>query len=172
VYVANQAKALLGTLTKNNGNIGKQAGISHLVNYYVSALESQPLGQRKDYLAPMGQIIALRKASDTKKLFGSLMALPLSDTSNMFEKYAFFDSRKSLSSDYLYLSNYLAKYKASLTPTFSNRYAKLFSKGVSQAENEDASLYAAQQGMKSIVIASDLQLVKAAVSGRFNQINF
>lgn len=172
VYVANQAEALLKALTKQNGNIRKQAGISYLVNYYVNALESQPLAQRQNYLAPMGQIIALRNASDSKKLFGSLMILPLTDTSSMFEKYAFFDSSNSLSSDYLYLSNYLAKYKTSMTPDFSNRYAKLFSKGVRQAKDEDASLYAAQQGMSSIVIDTDLQLVKAAVTRRFKQINF
>ena len=172
VYVANQAKALLGTLTKNNGNIGKQAGISHLVNYYVSALESQPLVERRQYLAPAGQIIALRKSTDSKKLFGSLMALPLSDTSRMFEKYAFANVKSSLSSDYLYLGNYLAKHQSSLTAEYSTRFAKLFSLGVSSATNEDTSLYAAQQAISILKREADLLTVKSAVKRRFKQINF
>lgn len=172
VFVANQPLALLNALTKRNANIRKQAGISHLVNYYISALETQPLAQRKAHLAPAGQIIALRKMSDTKKVFGSLMALPLLDTSSMFERYAFANSTTSLSSDYWFLGNYLTKYKASMTPSYSKRYAKLFSQGVSSARNEDASLNAAQQGMANLVIETDLQQVKSAVKRRFKQINF
>ncbi|KZM44928.1 hypothetical protein OA92_03460 [Marinomonas sp. SBI22] len=172
VFVANQPLALLKGLTSRNQNVKKQAGISHLVNYYISALEKQAIVNRKTYLAPAGRIIALRKESDTKKIFGSLMALPLSETSSMFEQYAFSDSRTSLASDYLFLGNYLTKHKTGLTPNYASRYAKLFSSGVRQAKSEDASLHAGQQGIANLSSDADLQQIKAALSGRFKKISF
>lgn len=172
VFVANQPLALIKGLTKRNQNVKKQAGISHLVNYYISALETQPLDKRKSYLAPAGQIIALRKESDSKKIFGSLMALPITDTSNMFEQYAFSNSRTTISSDYLFLGNYLTRHKTSLTANYASRYARLFSSGVSQAKNEDASLYAGQQGIANLDAEADLQQIKAALTRRFKKISF
>ncbi|WP_036180985.1 hypothetical protein [Marinomonas sp. MED121] len=172
VFVELQAKPLLVSLNQSHKNIIKQAGISHLVNYYIAALEKQDVSARQAYLTPAGQIIALRKRADSKKLFGSLMALPLSETSNMFEQYAFKKSVTSIPSDYLYLGNYLGKYKDTLTPNYSARYASIFSQGVSQAKNEDASLYAGQQGMASLTQETDLQAIKSAIKRRFNQIEF
>jgi len=171
-FVSEQPEALLVALTKQNVNIKKQAGIAHLVDFYIAALETQPLSKRQKSLPVAGQIIALRNEKSSKKVFGSLMALEPAKTTDMFEKYAFSDVSNSLESDYLYLSNYLSKYKTKLTQDYSDRYAVLFSKGVGGAKNEDASLYAAQQGMASLESDADLNKVKAAVKRRFNQINF
>ena len=171
-FVAHQPKALVSALSKRHDKIKKQAGISHLVDYYIGALERQPQQERHAYLAPAGQIIALRKVSDSKKVFGSLMVLGLADTTSMFEKYAFADAKNSLSSDYLFLSNYLAKHKATLKADYSRRYADLYSQGVSQSKDEDASLYAAQQGLATLAIDADLKRIRTAVTRRFKQINF
>lgn len=167
VYVVKQPVALLKALTKRNRGIKKQAGVSALVDYYLVALEQQQLSARPRYLAAGGQIIAERNTADSKKVFGCLMALPLSDTIAMFEKYAFADTRSSLPSDYLYLANYLAQHKTAITPNLSSRYATIFSSGISNATNEDSSLYAAQQAMTLLTAEQDLKQVKSAVKRRF-----
>ncbi len=171
VYVAKQPLALLQALTKRNSKVKNQAGISALVDYYLVALEKQQLGARSRYLAAGGQIIAQRNPADSKKVFGCLMGLPLSDTISMFEKHAFADSVSSLPSDYLYLANYLERQKKTITPDLSNRYARIFSNGIRNAKNEDSSLYAAQQAMAFLTEDQDLKQVKSAVKQRFENIN-
>jgi hypothetical protein len=171
VYVAKQPLALLQALTKRNSKIKNQAGISTLVDYYLVALEQQPSAKRTRYLAVGGQIIAQRNAADSKKVFGSVMSLPLPDTISMLEKYAFADTSSSPTTDYLYLANYLTRHKASIDPNLSSRYAKIFSKGISDTKNEDSSLYAAQQAMALLTVEQDLKRVKSAVKRRFENIN-
>jgi len=171
VYVAKQPKALLTALTKHNRKVAKQAGISVLVDYYLVALESQSVSVRSRYLVVAGQIIAQRNVDDSKKVFGSLMASPLADTTSMFEKYAFADSSTSLPADYLYLANYLGTHIVSMDSNLSTRYAKIFSNGIGKAKDEDASLYAAQQAMALITNKQDVKRVKSAVKKRFSNIN-